>query len=252
MPAENGYYFGYYFFSPQGRFRPCGMFTLHHILGAVISCAAVIFFLYRNRKSTLTTKNSKLVAMVLTVLEAIKISHSFIYGDLYLDAWFPLSYCGLFIFALWMHAFCKGKIKRAAEVFIAYGCAPAGILFLICPTTSLMLFPIWHYFSIYSLFFHSIMIYIGISFLKKEQRFDLSAIMHYISFVIAFSIPAIILNALFGSNLMNLREPYNVPVKFIHSISEYSSVLYALFVIFLFVIIPFITALFANKIKFKK
>lgn len=252
MPSENGYYFGYYFFAPQGRFQPCGMFTLHHIIGAVISVAAVIFLLYLKRKSHITVKSLRIITVAITLLEAIKISHSFIYGDYYLDAWFPLSYCGLFIFALWICVFCRGKIKRAAEVFIAYGCPLAGLLFLICPTTSLMIFPIWHYFSLYSLFFHSMMMYIGISFLKDEARLTFSEIKHYACFVIAFSVPAIILNSLFESNLMNLREPYNIPIRFLHDISNYSSLIYSLFVIFLFLLLPVVTALAAKRIKFKR
>ena len=246
MPAES-YYFGYYFFAPNGRFNPCGMFTAGHIFAAAICIAAVIFALYFTKNSTNHSKLLRRSAIIITILESVKISHSFIYGDFYLDAWFPLSYCGLFIFALWMAGYGKGVLKRTGEVFIAYGCAVAGLIFLICPTTSLMMYPLWHYFSVYSLFFHSMMIYVGITLLKKEKRFIKREFALYAIFVIVFSVPAYVLNTIYGSNLMNLREPFNVPIEILQILHEKLPFIYSLFVVSVFLLIPVVTA-FLHKI----
>ncbi len=237
------------FFAPQGRFEPCGMFTLAHIAAALICVLCVITALYFTRSRFIDNKFLKLTAIAVTVLELIKISHSVIYGDHNLDAWFPLSYCGLFIFTLWMAGFCKGRAKRIGEVFIAYGCPIAGVIFLIFPTTSLMIFPIWHYFSIYSLLFHSLMIFVGIFLLKKEKFFGKREFLYYGAFVLTFSIPAFVLNCIFGSNLMNLREPFNIPIEFFQNLYTTHPLAYSGVVIVTFMLIPVVTAMVAGRFK---
>lgn len=243
MPSD--YRFGYYFFAPNGRFEPCGMFTLPHII-AVIACLAIVLIAITKTRNKLCEdfiqKLLRTNSIILTILEIIKICHSFIYGDLYLDAWFPLSYCGLFIFALWMAGFGKGHIKNAGESFIAYGCPIAGIAFLIFPTTSLMSYPVWHYFSLYSLFFHSLMIYTGLSLLYDRTKFKSSVYISYVLFILPFSMIAVIMNSIYGCNLMNLREPYNIPIDFLQNLYANFNIGYTVLVVFIYLLIPLITA----------
>ena len=252
MQQANLLKLGEYIFAPNGRFEPCGMFTPNHIIASCVCLIVVSALIFLQRKKHIKLnkdKTFKFCAMLLTILEVIKISHSFIYGDYYLDAWFPLSYCGLFIFALWMAGFGHGRIKRMGEVFIAYGCPCAGIAFLIFPTTSLMIFPIWHYFSLYSLFFHSLMIFIGIFALSFENRFDLDSFLNYAVFVITFAIPSVISNSTFNSNLMNLREPYNIPIQFLQKIYSSCNICYTLLVVFGYMLVPIVMAFVFRKIK---
>ena len=209
-----------YFFAPSGSFDACGMFTSQHIIATLICVALIavcLFIVFKTNRLNIC-KLLRYSAVILTILELIKISHSFIYKDMHLDAWFPLSYCGLFIFALWMAGFGENHIKRAGEAYITYGCPIAGICFLIFPTTSLMSFPIWHYFSIYSLFFHSLMIFVGIRLLLNEPKLDKATYFFYFAFVLFFALISITMNIIFGCNLMNLREPYNIPIQLLQDI----------------------------------
>ena len=252
MPQANLLKSVEYFFAPNGRFEPCGMFSSHHIIASCFCALAVIFLVVLQRKNIIKfnkTKTYKFCAILLTVLETVKISHSFIYGDYYLDAWFPLSYCGLFIFALWMAGFGNNRIKMMGEVFISYGCPCAGIAFLIFPTTSLMIFPIWHYFSLYSLFFHSLMIFVGIVTLSFEKQFTVKSFFNYAVFVITFSIPAVIINSAFNSNLMNLREPYNIPIQLLQNIYTSCGICYTLLAVFCYMLVPIVVAFIFRKIK---
>ena len=255
MPPENEYYFGYYFYAPQGRFEPCGMFTSEHIISSLLCILIVIGLLVLlnkiNCRNDLNQKIVRITAVSLTVLEVIKITHSFIYSDLHLDAWFPLSYCGLFIYALWMVGFGKGKVKRCGEVFIAYGCAFAGLMFLIFPTTSLMLFPIWHYFSLYSLLFHSIMIFVGVRLLLKENKFDKSTYLNYYIYVLLFATVSIVMNSVFGCNLMNLREPYNIPIQILQDIYNAFSPAYTIIGLIIYMLVPFLIAAVFGKFHTK-
>jgi hypothetical protein len=255
LPSENEYYLGYYFYAPQGRFGSCGMFTLEHIISAIICIFAVVcllVFLYkRNVGEGFNQKIVRISAISLTVLEILKISHSFIYGDYHLDAWFPLSYCGLFIYALWMAGFGKGKVKRCGEVFIAYGCAFAGLMFLIFPTTSLMLFPIWHYFSIYSLLFHSVMMFVGIRLLLTENKFNKSTYLYYFAYVLFFAIISIVMNSIFDCNLMNLREPYNIPIQILQDIYNAFNYAYTVIGLIIYMLVPLLMAAVFGKFHTK-
>lgn len=245
----NDYYFGYYFFAPGGRFDACGMFTIPHILSALI-CVILITVALAVFKKKCNLKSQamlRIFAVILTALETIKILHSFIYGDLHLDAWFPLSYCGLLIFALWMAGFGKGFIKDTGYVFIAFGCPIAGLAFLISPSTSLMLFPIWHYFSLYSMFYHSLMIFLGISLLFEIKKLVLTDYLKYCSFTTVFSIIAIIINEVFGSNLMLLRCPFNIPVQGLVDMYNYHPYCYTVTVFIGYLIIPILTAFITGK-----
>ena len=250
MPLE--YYLVYYFYAPYGRFKPCGMFSLQHIISALICLAAVVIlyiyfkdiFLHKTK-----IKGIRITAMILSILELIKIVHSFIYGDFNLDAWFPLSYCGLFIFALWICGYAKGFINKCAYVYITYGCAFAGIAFLIFPTTSLMMYPIWHYFSLYSLLYHSVMIFWSIVFISEKKALNINSFVAYTIFITIFVIPALLINKLFESNLMNLKIPYNIPITFIQNIYCFSPQLYTLMVYCIFLAIPLFIEFISNIYK---
>ncbi len=227
------------------------MFSSAHIISASIYFIAAVFLalIFIKKVNSPLRTLYRTSAVSLTVLETLKIAHSFIYGDYYLDAWFPISYCGLLIFALWFAGFGKSYLKLAGESFIAYGCPIAGIIFLIFPTTSLMSFPIWHYFSLYSLLFHGVMIFLGIIQLSTETKLTLRKYTSYIFFVSSFSIISIILNSIFECNLMNLREPYNVPVELIQNVYSFSVYAYTLMVVTVYILIPLIVGFICNKIK---
>lgn len=242
---------GLRFLAPQGRFKPSLMFTKDHIIAATVCIAVVLVALLLTRNHRLNTFTVRIFAVFITLLEVFKITVSFVYNDLALDSWFPLSYCGLFIFALWMSGFGKGCIKDIGDSFIAYGCTIGGLAFLIFPTTSLMLYPIWHYFSLYSLLFHTLMIFFGIKYLKDEDTFNFRKMLRFSLFIIAFAIPATILNHCFDSNLMNLSQPFNIPIAFVQGLYQTSGLLYSIYVLINFLLIPLVTAFLSRKIKFK-
>ncbi len=234
----------YYFYAPTGRFEPCGMFTPAHILSislCIIAVIAILRIAHKKQINFVTKKYCLIFAIVLTCLELIKITHSFIYNETHLDAWFPLSYCGLLIFALWIKALCNGKIEKAANAFISFGCPVAGLLFMIFPTTSLMSFPVWHYFSIYSLFYHSLMLLLGLNSLISEPKLSPKTYLCYLCFVFVFSIPAISMNSIYGSNLMNFREPYNIPIDILHQLHDFFEPAYIALVMIIYMLIPIVT-----------
>ena len=176
------------FFSPEDliHYPPCGMFSLTHIIVALL-CFTVVILLCYNFKNIGKDKVIYIIRFIsfgVTVLELIKIFYNFYYGYTKLINWFPLSYCSLFIFACYFAGFGKGKIKNLGFSFLTGGCIVAGTTFLIMPTTSLTLHPMFHYLSCYSMLFHSLMIFVGvISFTNGLVEFSKDSFKYYSIFI---------------------------------------------------------------------
>lgn len=242
------------FFAPSGIYPPCGMFTPTHLIATgicILLVAVALFYSLKHYKQNMLNIPLKVLAVLLVVLESTKIAHSFINGNTNLDSWLPLSYCSLFIYAVWMVAFGKSYFKKAGEAFITYGCPVAGLAFLIFPTTSLMNYPIWHFLSLYSMFFHSLMLFFGIIHLVKSPKLNIKTYLCYISLIVISSIPAITLNVVKNCNLMNLREPYNIPIAFLQNLYSRSQWAYTALVLFAYLLIPALMGLLSGKIKIK-
>ncbi len=242
------------FFSPRGEGTPCGMFTLPHLVALVI-CIILIFIgvkLTVKIKTEKVFKIIKLIAVTISVLELIKILYNFHYGYKYLDAWFPLAFCSLFIYSTIMAGFLKNKIREMGISFIVGGGILAGIAFLIFPTTSLMMHPIYHFLSIHSMLFHSLMIYLGIvCYLKNMFIFNKKGYCLYIIFCLIFMISALIINKIYDCNMMFLKESFNIPISLLQIINEKTPFLYKIIMILMYLIIPYGIMYLVDKIKNK-
>lgn len=246
-----GYYFGSYFFAPKGKYESCGMFSRSHILASSICLFTVLllFVILRRRLSGSGRKNlCRVLAPTVTLLEATQIGYCIHYGYLDPDSCIPLSYCGLFIFALWGVGFGKGFFWDCSRAYLAFGAPIAGLAFLIFPATSLSGYPVWHFLSLYSLFFHSSMLLLGLLALD-DIRLTKRLYFAYSSFVLLFSLIALILNFLLGSNFMGLREPYNIPIHALNAAYGASHILYTLLVLAGYLLMPPVTDLIRGKRK---
>ena len=245
-----------YFFAPRdsANFEPCGMFTAGHIISSsifiVLVIVALIFTVKMSEKSF--TKLLRIFAIVITALEIVKIIYNFSYNYTRVDAWVPLAFCSIFIYSLWLSAFAKGFLKKAGDIFLAVDLY-AGLFFMIFPTTSLMLHPIFHYLCIHSLLFHSSMIYIGFMvIIRNLVKPGKTTFLTYVLYLAIFSIIAIIINTIYNSNLMFYSAPYNMPIKLVVDIYNFSPVLYSIFIFFAYsalYLLYFITYKIIFKIK---
>lgn len=248
------------FLSPEDfiNYPPCGMFTLGHILSFVVCMILMVTLLYVSyKKDNLNIKKiTKIVAIVLAVLEALKIVYHVYYSYLKLEQIIPLSYCSLFIYALFMSGFGKGKVEKIGNSFITGGCIVAGSAFLIFPTTSLMLHPLFHALSIHSMLYHTTMVFFGILFfMKKVERVSINNFIYYSIFTISFLILAIILNLSFDGNLMFIQKPMNMPFDFINKIFEKVPFIYTLATCIMYesiYFVPLIVKVIKNKIQEKR
>lgn len=240
-------------FAPKDVYGPCGMFTLGHLILLVIGLIAlgVLLYLSKSWSKEEISKITKRVAVLVVVLEGIKIGFNFYHGYTWLDAWVPISYCSIFIYALLFVGFGKGRIYSMGEAYIAGTATIAGFVFLIFPTTSLMQYPMWHYLSMYSMFFHIMMMFMGIIYIRRlEVSLDRRTFLSFASLYGVFAVFALVINTVTGSNLMIIREPYNIPIPFLHTLYQRIPWVYTLLAILTYLLGPYlVTAFWVTKRK---
>lgn len=245
-----------HFWAPRKAFKPVGMFTEGHMFLLIIclSILVALVFSSRNIKKNTIEKITKLLAIVMVILEGIKVIYSFYWGYTWINAWFPIAYCSIFMYALLLRGYGKGKWKRIGEAFLAGGCIIGGTAFLLFPSTSLMMYPVFHYQCLYSMFFHTLMIYMGIMYIwKMDVEFNKNSYKDYCKIYLFFAVTAIILNTLFDSNLMLLKKPFKIPVLFVHKLFKDAPWLYTIFVFLVYLGGPYwITAYFTKVIRKRK
>lgn len=247
------------FFCKENEYEPVGMFSVGHIVTLIIFLLIVAFCAYKCRKigKDKAIFLTKIIAIVVTVLEIIKITIAFINGEGdKLDHWVPLYFCSMFIYAAWLAGYAKGKIADLGRAFVGTGGIIAGLSFLIFPTTSFTMYPLFHYFCIYSMVYHSLMVFLGITYLLNGVvKIDKKSFIDYIIFCSVLNILAIIVNSLpiyihvdnvptsgynypypYYTNFMFLKRAGNIPVKILCDISDKVPVI---FTILMFIICIF-------------
>lgn len=85
-----------------------------------------------------------------------------------------------------------------------------------------------------------LMMYIGFQYLKKMNiKLNRKTYNYFLLLFAIFAILALIINKVTGSNLMLIREPYNIPLAIAHKIYNYSPMGYTTMAILCYLIIPF-------------
>ncbi|MBQ8322732.1 MAG: YwaF family protein [Clostridia bacterium] len=222
-------------FAPRDTtaYPPCGMFTPAHltVLALVLVLVAVGVHVCKNVSREKLKKITKIVAVAATLAEVAKITYNLAYGYTWLDAWVPLAFCSLFIYATLAAGFGKGIIEKLGAGFLLGGSPTAGLLFLLFPTTSLQMHPIYHFLCIHSMLFHGAMLWLGLAYiLGGHFAVNGKTFGFYAAFCSAFALPALILNLTLGCNMMFLREPFNIPLRFVSLLYEFSHGLYTVLI----------------------
>lgn len=239
------------FWAPRDIYEPTGMLTSKHMILLIISMIILSALIYFSRKMTNTQikKVTKGMAIFITILECIKIFFNFYRGYTWINTWVPISFCSIFIYALWLSGYGKGKWKETGEAFIAGVSIIAGGAYLIFPSTSLTVYPIWHYLCMYSMLFHTLMVYMGILYLfKLEIKLDKSKFNKFAKLYCFFAVIAIGLNTFYGSNLMLLKKPFKIPVPFLHELFASAPWLYTVVVFLVYLYVPYCVTVYLYRL----
>lgn len=219
------------FFSKQGEYQPCGMFSLTHIIVLAFCVVAIAIGVYLSRKAKEKTirRLTRVIAIIIVILESGKILFSHLQGYTNLDSWVPLYFCSMFIYACILSGYTRGIFQALGDAFIGTGGTVAGAMFLLMPSTSLTTYPMFHFLSCYSMLYHSLMVYLGIVYISHHLIvLQKKTLVYYMLFCTFFSGIAIILNLIYHSNFMFLREPYNIPLPFLKPLSEKLPICYTI------------------------
>lgn len=240
------------FWAPRKLYNPCGMFTEGHMILLFLSIALLCILLYTSKNlSTHKIKRlTKILAIGISILELIKIGFNFHRGYTWINAWFPISYCSIFIYSLWLSGYGKDKWREMGDIFLGGVSIIAGAAFLLFPSTSITLYPVWHYLCLYSMLFHTLMVYMGIMYLSKmEIKFNKNTFKRYLKYYLFFALIAIVLNNNYGSNLMLLREPASIPVPALKTLYEAAPWGYTLLVFIVYLFVPYGITAYISKFK---
>ncbi|WP_195963634.1 YwaF family protein [Clostridium cuniculi] len=238
------------FWAPREIYEATGMFTSRHMVLLVLSLVVLSALIYVSRKITneQIKRLTKYMAIFITMLEGIKIFFNFYRGYTWINTWLPISFCSIFIYALWLSGYGKGKWKELGEAFIAGVSIVAGATYLLFPSTSLRIYPIWHYLCMYSMLFHTLMVYMGILYLfKLEIKLEKSRFNKFTKLYCFFAVIAIYLNTFYGSNLMLLKKPFKIPVPFLHELFASAPWLYTIVVFLVYLYVPYYITVYLNR-----
>lgn len=210
------------FFAKPGEYQACGLVTVGHLVIFVLTAIGVIVAVKCTKircKEDVTTIIRR-STIIIWILEILKTIYSISIGDgTDLNKIAPLYYCSLLLYSGLLSSFCKGKLNEIGDVFLATGGIVGGIVFWVFPTTSLPYYPVFHFVSVHSYFYHGMMVYLGIIINKYNYiELKLSHIKQYAILIFTISVIAYIINLRFGSNLMFISEDFpGTPISIVYN-----------------------------------
>ncbi len=232
--------------------EPCGVLSPTALIVAAACLCLIAFFVYRSRgvPEAQLDRMARVLAIVVTCLELCKIAFNWAHGGWTPNHWLPLSYCSFAIYSYWLLGFGRGRLHEAAKGYIAGGGIVAGCVFLVLPMTSVATYPMVHFLPCYSMFFHSAMMIVGLSYLVNGYfRFDMQGYRKYLSYTIPAVTFSLCVNLLYllvdpeveHCNMMFLTGPYNLGeiFPFIQTVYDAVPWFYTLCVYAVYVTLPF-------------
>ena len=239
------------FLSKPGEYEPCGMFTIKHWLLFIITWFLILIavkFTKINQKEDIR-KIIKKITITVWILEIIKTIYNLAIGKGgEINKIIPLYYCSLLLYSGLLSSYGKGILKKAGDVFLATGGIVGGTVFLLFPTTSLPEFPMLHFISIHSFFFHGSMVYLGLIINKfKYIEVKFSDIKYYALLIAVVCLCAFGINEKYGSNLMFISKDF--PGTPLSAIYNSTGKFYTPFACLSQMTLPFILVYVVKKIK---
>ncbi len=230
-------------FSKMGEYQACGIFTIEHFILIALTVMGIAISLKKAENKTKKEVHQIImqVTIIMCILEIIKIIFNIHQNSLKaVNTYLPLYYCSMLLYAGIFSSFAKGTLKRVGDVFLATGSIVGGIVFIIYPSTSLPMYPFFHFLSIHSFLFHGSMVYLGI-LVNKTRYIELKQddIKYFAGLILSISAIALIVNNFTGGNLMFISNNFpGTPIEIIYKITN-GGILFTVTMVALQMIIPF-------------
>lgn len=207
------------FFSNEGIGEVKGLFSTDHLIYVILSILLLITLLVLTRKMTKekTTLMIRIIAIVITILEIIKIVWNLTArADARVEDYMPLYFCSLFIYALLGFSFVNGTSKfsmiihKASTIFLFYGGIVGGTVFMLFPTTALSIRPLLHFLSFHSLIFHTLMVFVAVKMVKYYYEPNIKDFWLYFISLFIIEVPLVVINSIYDTNFMMLHKPFDI------------------------------------------
>ena len=212
------------FFSKPMEYNSARIFSIQHftlLFLTIVGICIAIKYTDLNKKSCIK-RNIIIITIVVWILEIIKVIFNFKIGNgNNLNTYIPLYYCSILLYAGIFSSIGKGFIKRMGDVFLATGGIVGGVMFLILPTTSITMYPVFHFISIQSFVYHGAMVYLGIIINKSNYiSIEKKDIIYYSSLLFVMCVIAYFVNISSGSNLMFISRDFpGTPIGLIYKLT---------------------------------
>lgn len=200
------------FFADEGEYPAAGIPSPAYFILNIITILTIGTSLHYTLRWSYTNIRNLLKYIIVTLwtLEIIKIGYRWHYGfrkDL--NTWVPLYFCSITLFAGILSAFGSGLLQHIGDVFMSTGGLVGGVCFLMYPSTSLLIYPAFHFLSIHSFLYHGCMTYIGI-LLNRSGMVNLTwhDMIYFFFYTVFFCLLALLLNKKTGSNLMFISSSF--------------------------------------------
>lgn len=214
---------GYNFFTYKGNmpegFTPA-FFSIPHFvfLGIVFVVLPLIFFLIRKKaKRENIDLFLKILSVIVLTLEIADITWESYY-QINSPAGFdfagemPLYTCSIFIYALLVHAWGKGRAKECSLSFlttVGLVCGAIGVVYC----NGINNYPFWTLGAFYSLYFHSAMFEIGLLLLiTGYKKLEWKDVFRSWMPILLMAIIATPVNYVYGADYMQTYAAYGVPL----------------------------------------
>lgn len=238
-------------FSNVGEYEPCGIFTKGHFTLLILTITGILIALkYSLKKGKEKVYNIiKGITIVAWILEIVKIIFSIKKNSFYaVNTYLPLYYCSILLYAGLLSTFGKGNLKRMGDVCLATGSIIGGTVFIIYPSTSLPMYPAFHFLSIHSFLFHGAMIYLGI-LINKTNYIELKRkdVKYFAGLIGIMCFIALIVNNIFDSNLMFISNNFpGTPIEILYKLTN-GGIWYNIIMIVSQMILPFYVSYYIIK-----
>lgn len=212
------------FFAKAGEYKACKIFTSGHFALILVTFVCIAWLLKRtvHKSKEEVYKIIKRLTIILVGLEIFKIWFTLQSFEITnVKEWLPLYYCSLLLYAGILSSFTKGKFKRVGDVFLATGSIVGGLVFIFFPTTSLLTYPVFHFISIHSFFFHGTMVYLTLLVNKTHYvELEKKDVLYFASLVGVVCIAALVVNNIFDTNLMFISMDFpHTPITVLYKMT---------------------------------
>ncbi len=241
------------FFAPRDKETALGMYSpLYFItLSICIVITIICLFLSRNLKHKTVNKTINIIGVFLWISEFIKMIFVGVTYGIDEVEFLPLYFCSMFMYACILQNFKNNHLKIAGLSFMFYGGIVGAIAFFCYPNACIPNYPLFHYMTLRTFIYHSIMIYVGI--LIVITRYYSPNLKHFKNYGIFLGITfilAYIMNIIYETDLMYISKPLNI--EFVKNIYQLIPQLYPFVVALIQLVVPFGVTALVYKIKFIK